>query len=497
MIKSIRNFTIIYNIENKNFQIQIDHKIIKEIKNSENYIIGYQYKNNGFNDGEYIKLCIEKEKITLENDRFSAYPVYLYRDAKEVILANTIEGLTTISDTKISINSDLIYEYFTFGYIPFQSKITYNNISLIEPNTIVVIDKKVSIKSIPSEIFNHKKPFNNVDLLYSVLNESIINKTRGFTANESVFCMSSGQDSLLGSCLFKKNGISTSTATFGKSNSKDILIAKERANILSLGRSHHECIIDHFNFNIRSFQKLSLITGGLSPSSNIYLYLFTSYIKNLGYRLFYYCDHYEAFRRSLKTEVETIYGHTTPLKVVKKYFIDLDTYKTKIAAAASKIYDIYVNDPYMEYYLFEKYIKMTFYKNVIHNELGTQKITLPLDYNLLRFNNNYINTTKKYSFERIASKVQNEISSDFKFSETKLKTPSDFCYEPRMIIKQFKEDFIEIINCEIGNGLENYFDLNKMIKSIKVEDYVEKEEWFILRLINFMIFKRLKNIAIR
>ena len=63
----------------------------------------------------------------------------------------------------------------------------------------------------------------------------------------------------------------------------------------------------------------------------------------------------------------------------------------------------------MSYYLFEKYIKTSFYKNLI-NSLGTLKVTLPLDYNFLKVNNNYIRTTGALSFKAIFESLSKEFT---------------------------------------------------------------------------------------
>ena len=81
------------------------------------------------------------------NDCFSAHPVYIYRDNAKYILSNTIIGLTYFNDIKIIISKDLIYEYFTFGYIPFRNNILYKDVSLLAPNSNITIDNRVSIKS--------------------------------------------------------------------------------------------------------------------------------------------------------------------------------------------------------------------------------------------------------------------------------------------------------------------------------------------------------------
>ena len=98
---------------------------------------------------------------------------------------------------------------------------------------------------------------------------------------------------------------------------------------------------------------MSHLTGGLSTSSNIYFYNFILNLKNKGKYIFYYCDHYEALRRSLKNNANSIISGTTPNVVTNKYFVSLNEYKRILKKDLKLIYK-YKFDPYMSYYLLLK-----------------------------------------------------------------------------------------------------------------------------------------------
>ena len=113
-----------------------------------------------------------------------------------------------------------------------------------------------------------------------------------------------------------------------------------------------------------------------------------------------------------------------------------------------------------------------------------------------QINNNYIRTTGALSFKAIFESLSKELGLPFDVSENKKKTLSDFPFQPKVIIKKFKNNFIEIFEKELGKELNDFFDIDKILTSIKYNNYVEKEEWFLLKLINLLIYKQRKKIDI-
>ena len=496
MNTKILNFSIKFNKKDKDTSVFLDKVLVKknQIKTTLNLLIGYENTYPKTKNGEYIKLKLENEKIVIHNDFYSSFPVYIYENKNKIILSNSIEGLRIFEELELQISSKMIYRYFGFGFIPFTSDTVYNNVSLMPPNSKIIINRGLKLSSKTINIFNHKLNIYNVKKVYEELNISFINKTSLFRNENPIFCLTSGLDSLLGSFLLKKNNIKVSTATFGSSNKvKDIIISESRASSLQLGKKHYKSIINDIAF--AQFIDLSTITGGLSTSSNIYFYNFILNLKNKGKYVFYYCDHYEALRRSLKSNPRSIISGTTPNAVINKYFINLNEYN-RILKKDLKLIHRYKFDPYMSYYLFEKYIKTTFYKNLIHNSLGTLKVTLPLDYNFLKVNNNYIRTTGTFSFKAIFNILSEELMLPFNTSENKKKTLRDFPFQPKVILKTFKNNFIEIFEKELGKELNVFFDVDKILTSLRCNRYVEKEEWFLLKLINLLIYKQKRKIDI-
>ena len=122
--------------------------------------------------------------------------------------------------------------------------------------------------------------------------------------------------------------------------------------------------------------------------------------------------------------------------------------------------------------------------------------TLPLDYNFLKVNNNYIRTTGTFSFKAIFNILSEELMLPFNTSENKKKTLRDFPFQPKVILKTFKNNFIEIFEKELGKELNVFFDVDKILTSLRCNRYVEKEEWFLLKLINLLIYKQKRKIDI-
>ena len=494
-MKRIFDFSIEFSKKRTRNRIYIDHNPLgqKDLHKNEKFIIGYKNKYRLDSD-EKIILIISKNRISIQNDYFSSYPVYIFEDRNKILISNTIEGLNQFEILNLEISSDLIYTYFTFGYIPFENSTIYKNVTLMPPNSSIDIEKTFILKEKPINIFDHQKEKVYIDKLFNNLNDSAVGKLKDFEFQKSLFCLTSGQDSLLGALLLKKHGFKISTGTYGSSkNAKDIIIAKQRSEKLKLGAKHNEAIFEDFIFE--DLIKLSTVTGGLSTSSNIFLFLFVSAMRKRNYKYFFYCDHYEVFRRSLENVSSSITSSTTPYPVVEKYFKNVKLYKKSVNESLEGL-SIYKFDPYMSFYLFDKYIKATFYKNLIHNAFSTTKITLPLDYKLLRFNNNYIRNTKAYSFKSLSDKLKNDVLQDFEFDENKEKVVADFPFHPFALLKHFKNEVFEIISYEAGKELNNFFNLDLILESLESKNHVPKEEWFILRLLNLIIYKQKRKTGV-
>ena len=85
---------------------------------------------------------------------------------------------------------------------------------------------------------------------------------------------------------------------------------------------------------------------------------------------------------------------------------------------------------------------------------------------------------------------------DFEFDENKEKVVADFPFHPFALLKHFKNEVFEIISYEAGKELNNFFNLDLILESLESKNHVPKEEWFILRLLNLIIYKQKRKTGV-
>ena len=206
MNTKILNFSIKFNKKNKDIAIYLDKVLINknQIKTTQNLLIGYDNTCPDTKNGEYIRLEVGSKKIVIYNDYYSSFPVYIYENINNIILSNSIEALHIFGELKLQISSRMIYRYFGFGFIPFRNNTIYKDISLMPPNSKIVITNELKLSSKALNIFNHKSNIDNIKAVYNELNNSFRNKTLLFKSHKPIFCLTSGLDSLLGGFLLKK-----------------------------------------------------------------------------------------------------------------------------------------------------------------------------------------------------------------------------------------------------------------------------------------------------
>ena len=60
----------------------------------------------------------------------------------------------------------MIYRYFGFGFIPFRNNTVYKNVSLMPPNSKIILNKTMELSSKAIDIFNHKSKIYNLSRVY-------------------------------------------------------------------------------------------------------------------------------------------------------------------------------------------------------------------------------------------------------------------------------------------------------------------------------------------
>ena len=55
---------------------------------------------------------------------------------------------------------------------------------------------------------------------------------------------------------------------------------------------------------------------------------------------------------------------------------------------------------------------------------------------------------------------------------------------------------MDLAGSETGAELKYFFDMDKIIFTLKEDNYLDKEEWFLLRIMNLLIFMHDNNVKL-
>lgn len=502
MTEQIANFLFKFNKKQKQKQLLVwksnkAEKVVDIDLNQDcSFIIGYQFEGLDGNDGEFVSITNLKNSLIIQNDRYASYRTYIYEDSQSIFVFSSISDIVNHSNSEITLNNTLLYDYFAFGYLPVTNDTIYKGIHCLQPHSTITIVNTVSIDS--KQLQMHTMPENKVSesSLTECLCESIKRKLAHVPLGKSIFCLSSGQDTLLGLLGMRDCGYQADTATWGWQSSKDVTVAQTRHNWLSPATTHFEILLDDVKLEARDFENYSSLLGGVGTSASIYIDYFTRKMIREGKTYHIYCDHYEATRRILDSVEEIGERYTTPRGVIEKYFRDLANYDHRVNCILDSIRSNYKVDVPLEFYFYDRYIKGPFYKNLVVSRLGAIKFTLPIDHSLLHFNHAFIRQTRKLPYKNILKslmKKQGLNGTASSHSQGKLKA---FPFEANSIVNTHKDYFISILECPSSGELCELWDLKKMKKVIYENNLIENEEWFILRLMNLLIFKQKYNLGV-
>ncbi len=475
----INDFLLVFSKKNKSKKIKFFRGSFKEIniqdKNENTFLIGYINNFVDYFDGEFVKIIKKNKNFEIINDYYASIPIYLYTSEKYIILTTSINLLKEeITDTTLKINEKNIYDYFSFGFMAATNDTIYENVSTINPNTKIVISDKVVSKENQildiSTFYDFKIPTifqNNVNYKTSVIDKNLI------------FCLTSGMDSLIGGLSLKKSLKNFTTSTWGLNNSNDIIEARKRANLLNTIK-HEEFIIENYEYKLRDFVNFSKITGGLSPLSSINLLGFTKFLVDKNFDHHIYCDFLEISRRNYNNLDEIQKKYLTPSPVIERYFSSTNGYQEAINSSTERILNSY--DNLMFFYIFERCVKSSFYKNAILRYFNVTKVTLSLDIKFILNCIKFVSTGQK-NYDNIL----NQLISPKDKNKIKLSSNKQFPFQAQSILKNSKEFFLDILSSN-KNFFMGYFDMEIIINDINKDKYVNNNEWFIHRLLNLIIF---------
>lgn len=485
----IRKFIFIKNKDKQSLFIwdfQTNKKTNVKLDKKSNYIVGYTLKstNNDF-DGEYIKLNINKNKLSIINDTYASYNLYHYRDNSIDIFSTSIDEIFKVKFVKKTVILSRLYKYFGFGYIPASQEIIFKNFKIIEGNSEIKINNNVLINRTNYDLFSKNKT--NFASLYKSLINSV--KLKLYKKKKIIFCLTGGLDTLLGTFAIKTLKLNYPIATWGEKNSDDITRSKLRKDKFFNNSKHIKFIIQRKKIPIYELKKYAKSVGGLANLSAINLQLFTNYLLNSNYTNHIYCDHFEVTRKNFKKIDELFDRYQTPEAVIKKNIKLYKKYKKILNVTRKEIKRRYKKNIGEKFYFYDRYIKGTAARNHIVSLGGCIKTTLGIEKNFINLNSNYNSSSRNVSYHNFFRKKL-EYKEELQFSSMLIKNNKNkkMPFDNNYLIKNFKNYFITELKKMLKTKLSNYFNIKKIIMNINKMKFIENEQWFILRFMCLIIF---------
>lgn len=474
-MKKINNFFVSYNKNNKKLKTNLN-------------TFGVYYM--GYLDDEFIKIEYSLNNFLISNDKLATIPCFVYDDNNFLIVTSQIKNIIDVG-ILIDVDSSLLHQFFSFGYLPGNEDTLYKNITFLKPNSNIIINNdNFYIKNNEENIFQYK--YSNEDLL-----ENIFNKMKKFSLKENLlFGLTGGNDSIFGLMVLKKLGIDFNTAVFGNFESVDVKMANYRRKIFNIYNKHNDFILDSLKVKNNMLFNFSNVLNGMGNLSAIYGWLFDIAMVDNGYIHHIRCDHFEVMRRFMESNIcDIINRYTTPSDVVlsnfnniKKYYLDLE--KRKKIILKKRKYDLGY-----EFYLHDRYIKGQGYKNAMLINVGGIKMTLPINYKILNLNRSFIIKEKQLPFNNMIKKLSDELGINYEVIFSNMPNGHFFPHDCKDLISKHSELFLDILSQE-KKYFVDFFNIESIERKIKNGCVIKNEEWFILRFMCLLMFKNYNKIGI-
>ena len=491
----VKEFLIIRSTKTEKNKFFVKNKSIKEITKNINFILGYKIYNNK-NSGEYLEISLRNQKITIKNDNFGTYPVYIFKSTNKIIISSCLSWLINESKETIFINKNSLYTYFAWGYIPASNESIYEKIKTLEPNNSIILGKKIKItKTNPKIFYSIKKKYNIVEFSDLVKNkiDQIFEK---FEVKKSYIGLTAGYDSLLGSYLIKKIKKTFTTATYGEKDSEEVKRATYRS-AKYLNSEHFNVFANTIIPTNSEVIKLSKMTGGLNTIASFPQYNFHKKMLSKKKKIFFDFSMFEFFRKKPLKKIEMLNKYTTPKNVVATYFKDKKHYKNQVKLSFQKICKKYNKNFFQYFYILDRASKNQLNKAIFLKNLGMTKVAVAHDRDILNYNFNYILKKNKLPYIELLKNSSTSLNN-YKNENIYLKNIKDkhLAYDYKKLCYRYKSLFNSVLEKEEISKFNKYFDNDLIKKNINSENLGEKHEWFILRIMNFYIFASMHKIKL-
>ena len=321
------------------------------------------------------------------------------------------------------------------------------------------------------------------------MENAALKKVEKLKKRNCLFLMTGGKDSLLSSFIFKKANITFDTGTFGAKNSIDLKLGKYRTRDI-FGSRNISLNVDEIKLTEDDFINHSNMQSGFGTLASIYFTKFFEFLsfQNFDYLLF--SEYYEATRK-MPLKIDRIRNHyVTPKNVVNDYFQMINAHNDIIEKTINGIVDRYKENHVAKYYLFDRNIKGAFWKNPICRNYGITKINLNYDRSFVNNNYNYL-LNNGYLYERALQHYMETFSMTKSILEpNNLSMEKHISLDPKLIIYEFSNFFIELLDGGRKSDLPIFFQSRKNYQCNKKKRIKDKDEWFILRLLNLILFSK-------
>jgi hypothetical protein len=501
----IKTFKVIFDKKKKNFLFYFE-----DLKNNwhfskikKNYFLGYFYEEYQKTSGEYLKICIDNNYLEIINDKFGTYNVFIYNNPTHTIISNSLSNILEDRDKKqnidINIQSENIYEYFCWGYMPASKETIYNEIETLPPNGRIIITDEIKISNKKYDIFQKEKVKYSKEKYFEIL-KSEISKTIKNIKKKSIYIgLTSGKDSLLGSLILHNLNYNFDTAVYGELNSNEIIQSKKRATKIFSNENHYQYLFKKIVPNNNDIIDVSKILGGLSTLASSPQYNFHKLIKkNYNKSVFIDFSLFEFSRKAIKNTDDLILKYTTPQETIEKYFIEKKKYKEDLTKSIKNIKTKYKSNWISNFYLMDRAVKNQFYKTEYLNHLSMTKIAPFHNCKILNANHNFILQNKVFPYWRIFDLLKfDEIYKNYEKKNLNNQSKKNLPINYYNFFLSKKSFFLEYINDIESNKFKNFFNLKKISNEIYHEKISLNDVWFLFRFINLLIFSSIYKIKLK
>jgi|APSaa5957512535_1039671.scaffolds.fasta_scaffold24493_2 hypothetical protein len=498
--KEITDFLIIH--YQGSFELYIKKKSSDDLSlasvKDQTYLIGYKenVNNNSITDGEFIKIVVKDKKYELKNDYYGALSIYKVIEDKVVYFSTSLPAILGKLDKSISLDYDRLHRYFAFGYQLLEDKSHFDKVEVLqEPINIKYEQGKLSIHRIERDNMFANPGSPSFEENYQKLESAILRKISKVDRNKMLFCMTGGKDSILSGLVLRKNKYFLNTGTFGDRDSMDLKFGKIRTHEI-LKSKHNSYCVDDLHLDTNDFFRHANFQSGFGTFGSIYFTKYFEEISKLGITHVLFSDHYEATRQMPRTISDIRKKYFTPPQVVNEYFLDKESYGNSIERTMDMIEPKYGENAVEKWYFFDRNVRGQQWKSPLTRNLGLTKINLAYDYEWINTNYNYLKN-HGFIYEKMMKYLLHEsgldgrlLTSDFNPIE------KDIAISPQLMVYQNSTFFLELLDFALGYDIAKVFDINKLIFRIQNRELADKDEWFILRLLNLIAFSNQKNMSL-